>query len=115
MTFGVLRSCSAFTVNFLENTTFLCCVARERKKGMAWEGTTKEKGGKTDDEWKAASSPLGTDLKILVNNEKFSDVSFLVGEEKVKMFALKGILSARSKVFCRMFEGKPAPLFFFTR
>ena len=74
---------------------------------MDWEGTKQEKGETKDDDWK--TSPLGTDLKMLVNNEKFSDVSFIVGDEKVKMFALKGILSARSKVFCRMFEGTNSP------
>lgn len=77
------------------------------KKKMDWEGTKQEKGETKDDDWK--TSPLGTDLKMLVNNEKFSDVSFIVGDEKVKMFALKGILSARSKVFCRMFEGTNSP------
>lgn len=39
--------------------------------------------------------------KPLVNNEKYSDVCFLVGNEKKKVYALKAILAQASDVFDR--------------
>lgn len=57
--------------------------------------------------WKESSEAVkGVDLGVLVNNVSFSDVSFVVGEEQERIYAHKAILSARSDVFCRMFEGK---------
>ena len=41
------------------------------------------------------------DLSILVNNEKFSDVQFYIGDRKV--YAHKAILMARSHYFKAMF------------
>lgn len=43
--------------------------------------------------------------KSLANNELYSDISFLVGPEKEKIFGHKNILSLGSLVFHRMFYG----------
>jgi hypothetical protein len=47
---------------------------------------------------------LSTDLVKLVNNEKFSDVCFIV--EKKRIYAHKAILTIRSDYFNAMFSGK---------
>ncbi len=51
------------------------------------------------------ASKLSEDLLALVNRKEFSDVIFLVGKEKEPLFAIRGILSARSDVFQKMFAG----------
>jgi hypothetical protein len=49
--------------------------------------------------------PLADALGLFVNNSKWSDVVFLVGEKKEKISAHKFMLAARSKVFEAMFYG----------
>src|ERR1043165_8613921 len=45
---------------------------------------------------------LERDLKLLVNNPKYSDIEILCGDEK-KLYGGRAILAARSEVFERLF------------
>ena len=45
---------------------------------------------------------LGQDLKLLVNNPKYSDIEIFCGDEK-KLYGVRAILAARSEVFDRLF------------
>ena len=44
---------------------------------------------------------LGQDLRLLVNNPKYSDIEILCEDEK-KLHACRAILAARSEVFDRL-------------
>src|SRR6266487_3900613 len=44
---------------------------------------------------------LGQDLKLLINNPKYSDMEILCGEEE-KLYGCRAILAARSEVFDRL-------------
>jgi hypothetical protein len=46
---------------------------------------------------------LGQDLKLLINNSKYSDVEILCGDERIILYGCKAILAARSKVFDKLF------------
>lgn len=46
------------------------------------------------------------DVKNSVNNEKLSDVTFLVGENKKMIYSHKLVLSLGSPVFEKMFHGE---------
>lgn len=46
---------------------------------------------------------FATDMRKIINEEDYSDITFLVGEDRVKMFAHKVILGARCEVFRAMF------------
>ena len=45
---------------------------------------------------------LGQDLRLLINNPKYSDIEILCENEK-KLYGCRAILAARSKVFDRLF------------
>ena len=59
----------------------------------------------------AASEPYQVEdqTRLLVNSEVLSDVTFLVGNEKRKIFGHKLLLSLGSPVFFAMFNGALKP------
>ncbi|TGZ73308.1 hypothetical protein CRM22_001595 [Opisthorchis felineus] len=50
---------------------------------------------------------LAKDMSKMVNRRPFSDVVFLIGLERIKVFGHKCILSSRNEVFRRLFETDP--------
>src|SRR2546430_2857190 len=50
----------------------------------------------------ARGSSLEQDLRLLINNPKYSDIEILCGDEK-KLYGCKAILAARSDVFDGLF------------
>ncbi|XP_065069478.1 BTB/POZ domain-containing protein 19-like isoform X1 [Rhopilema esculentum] len=57
---------------------------------------------------KGSASEFYEDMAELLNNEKYSDVKFLVGEEGTVMYGHKCILATRCKSFAETFEEFPA-------
>ncbi|XP_055842806.1 protein roadkill-like [Episyrphus balteatus] len=60
------------------------------------------RSGQNTQKYKIHECRLSNDLSLLLNRDKFSDVTLVVGEHE--FLAHKNILSARSEVFAAMFE-----------
>ncbi|XP_036035727.1 BTB/POZ domain-containing protein 19 isoform X2 [Onychomys torridus] len=55
------------------------------------------------------AAPFSTALRSLVNNSRYSDVCFVVGQERQEVFAHRCLLACRCNFFQRLLGAEPGP------